>query len=274
MENAWRATIEDFESDEQNRLWNERTLVAHFFYHLKQNAKVLSGLIEPEFMVEGKSFKPDLCATIEVNSDVKFCVFEFKFYEDEMVIKDEWEKVQQYSGVRFDYGFLMAITYVEVEGVTKEPQTINGYEVAAFIHKGPELRVAPRHYLARLILQRLLGKVPIHTSIYGGVATMLEDYSIVLIFLDNLKCILQLYFRFELGTKEAVDVESKLREIGFAKWERDDGELVETYTKTLLLGEFELEPGVNIFSTSGYRGIRNCLNRVKPILVGLKPALT
>lgn len=275
VEKAWIATVDDFKSARecfQDRLWNERTFRHHFFHNLKQNTTMLSGLVEPKLMIGGKKVEPDLLAIIEVNGNVKWCVFEFKFYVDETTIREEWEKIQKYRGAGFDCGYLVAVTYAEVKDIPREAQMIDGYEVAAFIHKGPELRVAPPFDIAARILRRIVKKVPYHMSIDGWVATLLGDYSIVIGSEEPLKYFLKLYFRFKPGTKEANQIERKLRENGFDKWIDENGEIVNTYTQMAFLGEFELEPG-SIYSTTVYREIRDRLNRVKPILAGLEPSL-
>ena len=281
IEKAWTSTIDDFKeaSDYKkareslgDRLWNERTLSHHFFYHLKQNATLLSALVEPKLRI-GKAVEPDLLAVIELDNAVKWCVFEFKFYENETIIKGEWERIQKYGAAGFDCGYLMAITYAEVKEIPREVQIIDGYEVAAFIHKGPELRVAPEFDVSARILRRILKKVPVHMSIKGWARTEMKDYSIIIGSEDPPKYYLSLGFRFESGTREAAEIERKLRQSGFDKWLNEKGEIVNTYTQMAFLGEFELEPERSIYLTSGYRKIKNCLNHLKPILEGLEPPL-
>jgi hypothetical protein len=84
---------------------------------------------------------------------------------------------------------------------------------------------------------------------------------------------LDLLFNFKKGTTKFRRIESKLRKEGFQKLVDENNQSDKTYTNRLTLGEFKLEKGVDIFKTEGFREAKNIIERIKPILKGMKPTL-
>lgn len=277
VEKALNATLDDFSEARnygQDGLWNERTFQAYFFHNLMTYSDIKVGLVETRFRIKGKDVIPDLNVVIARNGESKRCIFEFKFYAKTTEIRNDWEKVMKYGSAKFDYGFLIAITSQDISDIP-DKKIINEYTAMSFIKIGKKLRMAPDSILALKILEELSNLTCYQTiNNLDIAATLMQDYSFLVYFPeDNMRFALDLLFNFEKGTTKFRRIESKLRKEGFQKLVDENNQSDKTYTNRLTLGEFKLEKGVDIFKTEGFREAKNIIERIKPILKGMKPTL-
>uniref|UniRef100_A0A7V4NGH7 Uncharacterized protein n=1 Tax=Fervidobacterium pennivorans TaxID=93466 RepID=A0A7V4NGH7_FERPE len=247
VKDAWSKTIEDFEEAKrigEAWLWTEDTLRLYFFHHFcKQDIKIVRILAETSFHLGNEDYKPDLVIDIFANDAIKTVVFEFKYFSDTMKWKSDWEKLQRYGIIGWNYGFFLAIGRPsQCDEIPKGTQRLeflgHTYETMALTHSSSSLKTAPDFKIAEGLLKKSLIDIPYIVSELLGAVAFLEN---ILIYFDMTvkqdRCVVWASLDKELWD------EPKLREMGYDKWISfdDEGRIqpAETFTGNVLICEVE-----------------------------------
>ena|SRR3990170_6036508 len=247
IEESWEETKRDFEEAKKTGealLWTEDTLRLRFLLHLcRHEITIERVLAETKFHIGRKNLQPDIVIDTIEDDIPKKVVFELKYFGKGW--KGDWEKLQEYAILGWDYGYFLAVgRSTQCEGFFRQAQKSefrgHPFETRALVHPTQTLEYASDFKIAGILLKEALpDDVPyIISEEFGDAIGLFEDF---VIYFDlsaiEGKCAVWALF-YESATNE-----QRLRSLGLTDWiafdEKDQLYMSETYTGNILIGIFE-----------------------------------
>jgi len=245
IEDSWLKTVQDFEEEKKRGnawLWKEATLRLCFFRHFCEQAiKIARILAETAFHIGEDDYKPDLVIDTIVNGKLETTVFEIKYFGKNW--ETDWEKLQKYGVIGWDYGCFLAIGSLSQcdkmpKKVQKDETWGHLYETRALVYPTPRLEYAPYFKIAEGLLKKALSGTPYVILENYGAKAIFKNFIINfdMISKEN-KCVVW------VSIVEGFADEHKLKNIGYDKWLSFDDELriqpSESFIGNILIGEFD-----------------------------------